>query len=528
MNLNEIMADYRKINRFDEAKRLVDKWSPSGLLEGLESDENKLLGMARLIENQAKELIDETTRTGTAASQEAWSNVALPLVRRVFAKIVAQDLLSVQPMALPSGLVFWLEFQYGTTKPTNTSIFAANTSVYGNTSGSSVDGRLYDWDYTYTKNYVSASNVTVSMTSASFADLLYSADYSSSFAATPSHWKKITLAWSGLTNPDKEAVSAIRIKSASTASGTVVAQFPEFSTKDATNAYLIMSGAEAFNGTSMSTVEYVAANTQDSRGDFESGQSGIGSIPEINLKLRSEAIVATTRKLRANWTPEIEQDLNAYHNIDAEAELTSVLSDYISMEIDMDLIEMLWENALTIDYWSAKVGNYLDSSTGALTTSPPVFYGTQMEWYQTLTQKINKVSNEIGKRTLRGGANWLIVGPKIATILETMRPGFASDDADIDSTEYQFGMQKIGTLNSRWKVYKNPYFREDAILLGFRGGSFLETGAVYAPYIPIITTPTLLNPVDFTPTKGVMTRSAKKITRKEFYAKIYIRDTNLI
>lgn len=528
MNLNKIMADYRRINRLDEAKKLVEKWEPTGLLEGLENDENKLLGMARLIENQAKELIDETTRTGTAANEEAWSNVALPLVRRVFGKIVAQDLLSVQPMALPSGLVFWLEFQYGTTKPTNTNIYTSGVSAYGNTSGSTISGNFYDWDYTYTKNYVSASDVTVSMASASFADLNYSSDYSASFAATPAHWKKVTMAWSGLTAPDEEAVSAIRIKSGSTATSTVVAQFPEFATKDATNAYLIISGAEAFDGTNISTVEYIKANTQDSRGDFEAGQSGIGAIPEINLKLRSEAIVATSRKLRANWTPEVEQDLNAYHNVDAEAELTNVLSQQISMEIDMDLIEMLWENALVTDYWSAKTGVYRDASTGAATANAPVFYGTQMDWFQTLTLKINKVSNEINKRTLRGGANWMIVGTKVATILESMRSGFASDDADIESTEYSFGLQKIGTLNSRWKVYKNPYFREDAILMGFRGGSFLETGAVFAPYIPIITTPTLLNPTDFTPTKGVMTRSAKKITRPEFYGKIIVTDTNLI
>lgn len=228
------------------------------------------------------------------------------------------------------------------------------------------------------------------------------------------------------------------------------------------------------------------------------------------------------------WTPEIAQDLNAYQSIDAEAELTNVISEFMAMEIDMELLDMLWSNALITDFWSAKVGAYCDSLTGAYVSNAPVFYGTQMEWYQTLIQKLTKVSNEIHKRTLRGGANWIVVGTTIATILESMKPGFIADTQSSESTEYAMGLERVGTLNQKWTVYKNPYFDEHAILMGFRGGSFLETGAAYLPYIPLISTPLLYDPDDFTPRKGIMTRYAKKLLRAEFYGKIIVRDLNLV
>jgi hypothetical protein len=282
------------------------------------------------------------------------------------------------------------------------------------------------------------------------------------------------------------------------------------------------------------TAHYPKFTTEAARGDFEDtgGNATQDSlaIPEVNLNLKSRPIVAKTRKLKAVWTPELAQDLNAYHSVDAEAELTSMLSEYISMEIDLEILDMLISDASTVDYWSAKQGNDFDAGadggTGAFVNT--TFYGTRFEWYQTLVQKVTKVSNEIHRLTLRGGANFVVCSPKVSTILESL-PGYnSSPGADASVQQYAMGVTKIGAVDGRYSVYKNPYMDENTILIGFKGGSFLETGAVYAPYVPLIMTPLVYDPSDFTPRKGVMTRYAKKMIRPEFYAKIYVADLNLI
>jgi len=239
--------------------------------------------------------------------------------------------------------------------------------------------------------------------------------------------------------------------------------------------------------------------------------------------------------LKAQWTPEFAQDLNAYHSIDAEAELTSILSEYISMEIDLEILDLLIKNADTVEGWSATIAQDVSVSTNNTTggTTHPTFtstqnnkgvYYTKMSWFQTLGVKLQKVSNLIHQKTLRGGANWLVVGPKVSTILESI-PGFAADSAG-DQDKYNMGVQKVGAINNRYTVYKNPYITENIILMGYKGSQFLETGAVFAPYIPLIMTPLVYDPVSFTPRKGIMTRYAKKIVRPDFYGKIYIQDLN--
>ena len=250
-------------------------------------------------------------------------------------------------------------------------------------------------------------------------------------------------------------------------------------------------------------------------------------IPEINVQLQSQAIVAKTRKLKAVWTPEFAQDLNAYHSLDAEAELTSIMSEYISLEIDLEILEMLIDTAAAgTEYWSA-VNNVALSGTG-IVNSNLGFYNSQGQWFQTLGTKIQKLSNIIHQKTLRGGANFLVCSPQVATILESI-PGFAANsDGDAAKMNYAFGVQKAGTMNARYNVYKNPYMSENTILLGYRGNQFLEAGAVFAPYIPLIMTPLVYDPETFTPRKGLLTRYAKKVVRPEFYGKIYISGLNTI
>ena len=250
-------------------------------------------------------------------------------------------------------------------------------------------------------------------------------------------------------------------------------------------------------------------------------------IPEINVQLRSETVTAKTRKLKAQWTPEFAQDLNAYHSIDAEAELTSILSEYISMEIDLEILDMLIRNADTTNHWSAAIAKELnDDGTVDSTSNVNSQYYTRMSWFQTLGVKLQSVSNTIHQKTLRGGANFLVVSPKVSTVLESI-PGFAADSPG-DSNKYAMGVQKIGAINSRYTVYKNPYLTENVILMGYKGNQFLETGAVFAPYIPLIMTPLVYDPVSFTPRKGIMTRYAKKMVRPDFYGKIFCHDLQLV
>ena len=240
--------------------------------------------------------------------------------------------------------------------------------------------------------------------------------------------------------------------------------------------------------------------------------------------MSSEAIVAKTRKLKAVWTPEFSQDLNAYHSLDAEAELTSVMSEYISLEIDMEILDMLIDSAAAgTEYWSATNNT---SITSAGYGSDLGFFNTQGQWFQTLGTKMQKLSNTIHQRTLRGGANFLVCSPAVATILESI-PGFAANtDGDAAKMSYAFGVQKAGTMNSRYTVYKNPYMTENTILMGYRGGQFLEAGAVFAPYIPLIMTPMVYDPETFVPRKGLLTRYAKKVVRPEYYGKIYVEGLN--
>jgi hypothetical protein len=247
-------------------------------------------------------------------------------------------------------------------------------------------------------------------------------------------------------------------------------------------------------------------------------------IPEIDVTLASEAIVAKTRKLKAQWTPEFAQDLNAYHSVDAEAELTSLLSEYISMEIDLEILDMLIVDANTTDRWSAENNKIYQGSSW--TTSTSDFYNTQGQWFQTLGTKIQKVSNKIHQKTLRGGANFVVTSPTVATILESI-PGYAAA-TDGDQDQFAMGVQKVGALNNRYQVYKNPYMTENILLLGYRGSQFLEAGAVYAPYVPLMMTPLVYDPETFTPRKGLMTRYAKKMIRPEFYGKIDIIDLSTI
>lgn len=522
-----------------DAARLSKKWGATGLLEGF-SHETEKNNMSMILENQAKQLVIEQSQTGTGASftagtGEQWAGIALPLVRKVFGQIAAKEFVSVQPMNLPSGLVFFLDFQYGTDKsPFNSgdSTYGASSANFGNTS----TGGLYGAGrFTFSTNQFSASGATATAASASLSDVNFNSDFSASVAA--GSIKKLTVATSSISaDIDTLGVRGFIITSGSV---TVARNLNEFTYFSAGNVvfFVTASTAEIPTLSTAFVVEYNKLSKDNARGDFEAGSSystpnaesaSTIVIPQINVSMRSEAIVAKTKKLKAQWTPEFAQDLNAYHSLDAEAELTAVMSEYISLEIDLEILDMLISSAAAgTEYWSAVNNNTINASlTGFDTTAG--FYNTQGHWFQTLGTKMQKLSNIIHQRTLRGGANFCVVSPTVATILESI-PGFAStSNGDATVASYAFGVQKMGQINNRYTIYKNPYMKENTILMGFKGSQFLETGAVFAPYIPLIMTPLVYDPDTFVPRKGLLTRYAKKMVRPEFYGKIYVNGLNTL
>jgi hypothetical protein len=575
-------------NLQSDAAKLANKWNKTGLLENLvEVDKNN---MSILLENQAKQLVTEANTISSNSSftsggqGENWAGIALPLVRKVFGTIVAKEFVSVQPMNMPSGLVFFLDFQYGNTKTP----FTEGQSLYGTRNTASqfpfstpnAVGGLYggpEGRFTYATNQFSSSlpmtgannygatppafgGGTGSFSEATWAEVNFDSDYSASVVA--GEIIKIVVSSSVLPSFDQDAVrgfvvnytsgsnavfSSANLLSAFTTynytANTISFYYTASSTATpgelagrATVFYEKSTSQDGINVTSGNNQASAVSGNQSGRGDFEASGSFSTpnaasatniSIPEINVRMQSQPISAKTKKLKAVWTPEFAQDLAAYQNIDAEAELTNIMSEYISMEIDLEILDMLIEDAAAdTEYWSA-INNTVYSN-GAFATQASGFYNTQGQWFQTLGTKIQKVSNKIHQLTLRGGANFLVTSPTVATILESI-PGFAStSNGEADQMEYAFGVQKIGSVNGRYKVYKNPYMTENLILMGYRGSQFLETGAVFAPYIPLIMTPLVYDPDTFTPRKGLLTRYAKKMLRPEFYGKVYISGLNTI
>ena len=539
----------------NKTKGLVNKWEKTGLLEGMDQEYDKS-GMAVLLENQARQLIDEASATGGANAEE-WSGVALPLVRRIFAEIAAKDFVSVQPMNLPSGLVFYLDFKYGTNALADDG-GSFTGDIFGNTSASAdPTGGLYgDGRWPYSIKDTTVSTTATNVFTASWKEIGFNSALSTSLNmggdSNSQTLMKVSFPISELTRPDNQGVKGWTITGSGMTAANNVSSYnyvtntiasagsnsPIFgsnltSALSASLFVLCTNPIPALGGTVF--VNYGQQPTESTRGDFEdtAGDGTSINIPEVNVGMHSDPIVAKTRKLKAVWSPEFAQDLNAYHSIDAEAELTSMLSEYISMEIDLEILDMLLQNAVTTEYWSVTPGQtHNANNTGQAgdwddgTSAEAYNQGT---WFQTIGTKIQKVSNKIHARTLRGGANFLVTSPDVATIIESI-PGYAADTdgGSMGAQGFAMGVQKVGQLNSRFTVYKNPYMQRNVILMGFRGTQFLETGAVYAPYIPLIMTPLVYDPTNFTPRKGVMTRYAKKIVRPEFYGKIYIKGLNRV
>jgi len=565
-----------------ESHALLNKWKETGLLEGLE-DQRKQNSMARLLENQAKELLREST-TMSSGDVEGFAAVAFPIVRRVFAGLIANDLVSVQPMSLPSGLIFFLDFTFsGDLGGVDGSVDRlgndAGKSIYGTDQvGSAVTGgvdlvgarggdlsgpRTSARGYAYASPTgsleVAAADVTIArvvLSGTAGADMSVSDAKKIQFdpdllalanAAGDDAFVELSIASANIpADLDTNNLAAIDITPAQLAaisgslSATNVEQVRRLNRRGDSDELLLYfvgpasslgAGDGAADGDLTGSMPIVdqfqsGANTDLGavRGNAPWGLEGNADIPEIDIKVDSIAVTAQTKKLKAKWTPELGQDLNAYHNLDAEVELTSLLSEQIALEIDREILADLVNGATAATrYWSRAPGLFVDSNGNEIGAGAkaPDFTGTVSEWYETLVETINDVSAQIHRKTLRGGANFVVCGPEVANILE-FTAGFRASVTHTDE-KGSIGALKVGSLSKKFDVIVDPYFLRNVILVGRRGGSFLESGYVYAPYVPLQTTPTIFGPEDFVPRKGVMTRYAKKMVRPDMYGLVIVR-----
>ena len=576
-----------------EGAALLEKWERTGLLEGI-GDDYKRNSMARLLENQASQLLKEAS-TMAGGDVEGFASVAFPIVRRVFGGLIANDLVSVQPMSLPSGLIFFLDFTQTDARLGD----AADVSVYGGnivasqvTGGvdlaSNDGGGFYNLRNGYSSPLANVSlgandliihasgtvgivdggivnrdgndNVLFTTQDQLLKMVQYDPDVSGSSVLIVDVSASALQANGEELNLDN--LAAIDISTAMNA--TLHRRLTHFRDQnghaDTTPRSVIRMVLEPDAGTSLATlsgtlrggvtVEYATADNFDQAnalgavvgasewlleshatspaGPFTNEVST--DIPEIDIKVDSIAVTAVTKKLKAKWTPELGQDLNAYHNLDAEVELTSILSEHIALEIDREILEDLIVRATAGTlYWSRLPGKFLNRQTGAPIGAGTAneslmgadFTGTVSEWYETLVETINDVSAAIHRKTLRGGANFIVTSPEVANLLEFTAGFRANVTADSNGT---VGAVNVGSLSKKWDVFVDPYFRRNLILVGRKGGSFLESGYVYAPYVPLQVTPTIFGTEDFVPRKGVMTRYAKKMVRPDMYGLVVCQD----
>ena len=591
-----------------ESHALLSKWKKTGLLEGIET-ERKQNSMARLLENQAKELLREQTTLG-AGSVEGFAAVAFPIVRRVFAGLIANDLVSVQPMSLPSGLIFFLDFTFSSDAGGSSGLFprmgnASGDSVYGTdkvgagvidgvslvnatTKAAAGSGPLRDGGTGYAYASPSGSQtdagggVGIATANASYTSFTLDG------AVSAANQKRVQFDPDILSVTDSSlSVIVCDIKKANVTSADGDPDFDNLSPFQLATANLNAGGAggafaDALGGVTsvkqirrltdkvaaadaLTSAESIRLVLTVASGDYTSDQaaaaidntinaadltfpiadrlvasSTLGAvggalnlfpleaetdIPEIDIKVDSTAITAQTKKLKAKWTPELGQDLNAYHNLDAEVELTSILSEQIALEIDREILADLVNGATAATYyWSRSPGLFVNRETGVelgASSAAPDFTGTVSEWYETLVETINDVSAQIHRKTLRGGANFVVCGPEVANILE-FTAGFRASVTH-DDEKGSIGALRVGSLSKKFDIIVDPYFPRQVLLVGRRGASFLESGYVYAPYVPLQTTPTIFGPEDFVPRKGVMTRYAKKMVRPDMYGLVIVR-----
>lgn len=575
--LQLISEGIQKKDRRSEVQKLVEKWEKFGLLHGLSGYHKS--NMAVMLENQAadvhKSLVKEAQATATlneattmaGGSVEGFASVAFPLVRRVFGNAIANKIVSVQPISQPFGLIFFLDFVYNTSRLNAT----ADNSVYGGgvvgrdiaNSGILVDdtGTIRYGErgfYGLNNGYSSATGTLTGLVPTELADPFeidssamtdlertYIGDDPDLPSGTWATVLEVDLTedqYNVLTGDNLVAIKAGLTGSVGTLSGSTQVRRLTTVTNSAgvKKIRFVFHATASFNTLSGSAGDGTTVYIEYPRKDAWTSADGLGAIvgttawelenqeeiPEINLKINQISVQTETKKFKAKWTQEAEQDLNAFHGVNAQVELTSVLSDVLEMEVDNELLARVVSGAKAgIYYWSRSPGKFVDKETGgdiSDTTSPPDFTGNVQEWYMTLLERISDLSSVIYRKTLKGGANFIVCNPDVAPILEMVR-GFAANVVHDEETG-SAGWESVGSLNRKWEVFVTPHIRRNLILVGRKGAGFLESGFVYSPYVPLQTFPILYDPESFTPRTGIMTRFAAKMVQPHYYGLVVVQD----
>jgi hypothetical protein len=561
----------------------INKWDSLGFLDGLKGHVKE--NIAQLYENEASHLLNEST---DASSSGSFETVVFPIVRRVFSKLLANDIVSVQAMNMPIGKLFFFVPQtsarydsasdaYGDPHK-NGPQFSAHTSM-GSDGLPIVKGvdpsysptkylskNLYD--IYYNDGLFDSSKGEISIIAGSGALVTLSADgtfaAAADFAALPTatdgSLRNAILQVSGfsainkgrLSGPDgnpmdtESFLASLKVvmngEALTDADGKVivadggVVPFRLVTQKygrgivdyndvcdDAGVIFLELDMTHPVDAAGTSTYDgYVGADLVLASG-FTSADLSVSwaeyatleletEMGEVSFKLDEVVVSVEERKLRATWSPELAQDVSAFHNIDAEAELTAMLSEQVAAEIDREILRDLRSAAAWQLRWDWNGWRKASLAANAY---------TQKDWNQTLITKVNQISAQIHKSTLRGGANFIVVSSEISAVFDDLEY-FHVSDASPEQDQYNMGIEKIGSLSGRYQVYRDPYAPSWSLIMGHKGKSLLDTGYIYAPYVPMQLTPTMYNPFNFAPVKGIMTRYAKKVVNNRFYGAVRV------
>jgi hypothetical protein len=528
------------LKQLREQREIISKrWSDMGLLEGLSGNVKE--NCAQLFENQLTHMLTEST---DAASSGSYETVAFPIIRRVFSKLLANEIVSVQALNLPIGKLFFINPKISTR-----SAAGAHTAPNGAYSNAATLGSptafesLSLYDSYYASSYSDEGTSLFDRSKGAITVVSGTAVLTSGVMGVD-QVVDVTVSGFTLTNQGKlvgpvgvpvdseSFLASLRITAnynliSSASSETILAGSPiQFAVKVQPYAKAIVNpstgrivlklqtnapgaqnvgGYVALNAITGATIAftYFYNTYRDLEEDSE--------MAEVNFTLDEVTVSVETRKMRAQWTPELAQDVSAFHNIDAEAELTALLSEQMAAEIDREILRDLRRGAAWVSRWDYN----------GLRTQPETYYGTQKDYNQTLITKVNQISAQIHKSTLRGGASWLVVSAEISAVLDDLEYFHVSNAAP-DQDKFNMGIEKVGTLSGRYQVYRDPYAPANTILIGHRGDSILAAGYIYSPYLPLTLTPVMYNPFDFKPIRGIYSRYAKKFIMNRFYGKIIV------
>lgn len=574
---------------------IQNRWEQLGFVEGLQGSIKE--NIATLYENQAKYLLKEATNADSSGSFET---VVFPIIRRVFSKLLANDIVSVQAMNLPVGKLFFILpvtserswDGFGEDHELKDGVTGSHKGLMGydrvnkNKEGELepryylpdevVNGKpevvkyfkksLYDLFYNDFLYDNSKGKVTIRVSNdiklAQLTPMGTTTEKASVYVnGIDGTVRNMILEVGGfasfnagkLTGPDGNEMDTEAFLASLKVISKAQIDAPNGETTFAVNEaipfrvvtqkygkgiveygnpcdaqgkmYIELDLAkpcveqqktiDGYIGIELSQAQAVAADLANklniawAQYDSLELETEIG---EVSFKLDSVTVAVEERKLRATWSPELAQDVSAFHNIDAEAELTAILSEQIAAEIDREILRDLrkvapWQARWDVNGWRRMAGfstNY-----------------TQKDWNQELFTKINQISAQIHKATLRGGANFIVVSSEISALFDNLEY-FHVSDASAEQDQYNMGIEKIGSLSARYQVFRDPYAPHWSMIIGHKGKSLLDTGYIYAPYVPMQLTPVMYNPFNFAPIKGIMTRYAKKVVNNRYYGHITV------